>query len=328
MNPRQEYAVTVTAREQAELLPVATSAEPLGPAEVAGRTLATIISPGTELAWNYTGKEFPSRPGYAAVFQVEQVGAEITDIAVDDVVFAMGNHQSCQRKLRQNVVPVPPGLPPEVAVFARMMGISMSTLTTTTARPPAKVLVTGLGLVGHLAAQIFLGCGYDVIACDPLPARREIAKQMGIVNVLPGVPLDDPGIAGKVDLVVECSGHEQAVLDGCKAVRKRGEVAMVGVPWRRLTDLLAHDLLYVIFHNYVVLRSGWEWELPHQPTDFITNSIYGNFAGALRWLREGRVKVAGLYEKIAPRDCQRAYQGLLHKTAEKPAIVFDWAQCP
>lgn len=328
MDASQEYGVTVTAREKAELLPVVPSPEPLGPKEVAGRTLATIISPGTELAWNYTGKQFPSRPGYAAVFQVEQVGAEVTDIAAGDALFTMGNHQSFQRKQRQEVVPVPQGLSPEVAVFARMMGISMSTLTTTTARPPCKVLVTGLGLVGHLAAQIFLGCGYEVIACDPIPSRREIAKQMGIINALPGVPQDDPTVAGKVDLVLECSGHEQAVLDGCKIVRKRGEVAMVGVPWRRLTDLVAHDLLYVIFHNYVVLRSGWEWELPNHPADFRTNSIYGSFAGAMQWLREGRVKVAGLYEKMPPRKCQQAYQNLLQKTADKLAIVFDWTDCP
>ncbi len=237
----------------------------------------------------------------------------------------MGKHQSYQRMARQNVVPVPDGLPSKVAVFARMMGISMSTLTTTTARPPGQVLVTGLGLVGHLAAQIFAGCGYEVIACDPVPARRAIAEQMGL-RVLPAVPLDDPAIVGQVDLVVECSGHEQAVLDGCKVVRKRGEVVMVGVPWKRMIDVQAHDLLHAIFHKYVVLRSGWEWEVPHQPTDFVTGSLFGQYAGALRWLCERRVRVDGLYQTISPRDCQQAYQALLHKTAEKLAVVFDWTE--
>lgn len=325
MSTRQEYAVTVTAREKAELLPMEIDSKPLEPKEVTGHTLATVISAGTELAWNYRGKEFPSRPGYAAVFRVEQVGSEVTDVAAGDLVFCMGGHRSFQRTTREKVVPVPHGMKPEVAVFARMMGISMSTLTTTTARPPEKVLVSGLGLVGHLAAQIFTACGYEVFACDPFEPRRQIAQQMGIPNVLPAVPLEDRKIAGQVGLVVECSGHEQAVLDGCKVVRKRGEVAMVGVPWRRMTDMPAHELLYVIFHNYVVLRSGWEWELPNQPTSFITNSIHGNFTGALRYLCEGRVRVEGLYQMTPPQDCQQAYQSLLHKTAEKLAIVFDWA---
>jgi threonine dehydrogenase-like Zn-dependent dehydrogenase len=325
MTPRTEHGIVITAPEKAELQPIDVDTGPLGPKEVAGHTLATVISAGTELAWNYTGKQFPTRPGYAAVFRVEAAGAEVTDVKTGDVVFCMGRHQSYQRMTRPNVVPVPKGLSPDVAVFARMMGISMSTLTTTTARPPGKVLVTGLGLVGHLAAQIFAGCGYDVIACDPIAARREIAERMGL-RALPAVPVDDATLAGQIDLVVECSGHEQAVLDGCKVVRKRGEVVLVGVPWRRMADMQAFDLLHAVFHKYVVLRSGWEWEVPHQPTDFVTGSLFGQYAGALRWLGEGRVKVEGLYQKTPPRDCQKAYQSLLHKTAEKLAIVFDWTQ--
>src|SRR5207237_1254329 len=121
-------------------------------------------------------------------------------------------------------------------VFARLMGVSMSTLTTTTARPPERVLVTGLGLVGHLAAKIFAACGYQVTACDPSPVRREQAERRGIARVLAAVPVDDPAFARQVALVVECSGHEQAVLDGLKVVRKRGEVSLVGAPWKRRTD--------------------------------------------------------------------------------------------
>lgn len=323
MSDAAEHGVVITAPQQAELLPIDLDTSPLGPHEVVGHTIATVISAGTELAWAYTGSSYPAYPGYAAVFRVEEVGAEVTDLQPGDLAFCMGKHQSLQRMARPNVVPVPKGLTAETAVFARMMGISMSTLTTTTARPPGKVLVTGQGLVGHLAAQIFAGCGYDVIACDPFPARRRIAEQMGL-RALPAVPLEDPAWSGQVDLVVECSGHEQAVLDACKVVRKRGEVVLVGVPWQRMADMQAHDLLHAIFHKYVVLRSGWEWEVPHHATDFTVGSLFGQFEGAIRWLCEGRVKVDGLYEKVSPRDCQRAYQALLHKTAEKLAIVFDW----
>ncbi len=325
MSETKVHGVVITAREKAELLPVDFDTAPPGPTEVIGRTLATVISAGTELAGVYTvERTAPARPGYAAVFEVEQVGEGVTDLRPGEMAFCMGQHQSRQRTTREKVVPVPAGMRPENGVFARMMGVSMSTLTTTTARPPGMVLVTGLGLVGHLAAQLFASCGYDVIACDPVAARREIARKMGIMKVLDAVPLDNPEIAGRVDLVVECSGHEQAVLDACKVVRKRGEVVLVGVPWRRMADLQAFDLLHAVFHKYAVLRSGWEWEVPHQPTDFVTGSLFGQFAGALRWLCQGRVQVQGLYEKAAPRDCQRAYQDLLHKRNASLAIVFDW----
>jgi NADPH:quinone reductase-like Zn-dependent oxidoreductase len=249
-----DYSVTFTAREQAELLPLERDEKPLAPDEVAGRTLATLISAGTELAGGYLGQRFPSRPGYAAVFRVESVGQEITDVKPGDLAYCMGKHQSYQRVTRERLLPVPAGLipaelMPERAVFARLMGVSMSTLTTTRARPPAKVLVTGLGLVGHLAAKVFERCGYEVTACDPSPVRREFAVRGGIERVLPAVPVDDPEYARQVALVVECSGHEQAVLDGLKVARKRGEVALVGAPWVRRTDLTAHDLLHQIFNH-------------------------------------------------------------------------------
>ena len=117
--------------------------------------MVSLTSPGTELHWNYLGKNFPSHPGYASVFTVDEVGAEVTDLAVGDPVFGPGGHQECQQMRRESVVPIPPGLEPERAIFARLAGVSMSTLNTATAHPPSRVFVTGLGPVGNLPAQIF-----------------------------------------------------------------------------------------------------------------------------------------------------------------------------
>jgi len=328
VNASTDHAVAVTAREQAELVAAPRPAEPLGPHQVEGRTLATLVSPGTELASAYLGERFPRTPGYAAVFQVEAVGCEVGDAAVGDRLFCMGPHRSWQRVRAAEAVAVPAGLAAEAAVFARMMCVSMSTLTTTTARPPEPVLVTGLGLVGHLAAQVFARGGYQVTAVEPLEPRRELASAAGIERVLPSVPLDDERLAGTMALVVECSGHEQAALDGCRMVRKRGEVVLVGVPWRRHTDLSAHELLDAIFHKYAVVRSGWEWEVPRQPTDFRAGSLVGQFAAALRWLAEGHVRVEGLAATRPPREAQQAYQHLLQRRGGALSVVFDWTACP
>ncbi len=285
-----------------------------------------MISAGTELASAYTAEDgFPRGAGYSAVFEVEAVGNEVKNIKEGDLVFSMGNHRSYQRTNCDDVLPLPEGLKPETALFARMMGVSMSTLTTTTARPPEMVIVTGLGVVGNLAAQNFARCGYDVMACEPIERRRKIAEECGLRKVLPAVPVDDPAIAGKVGLVMDCSGHEQAALNACNVIRKRGEVVLIATPWRRYTDMYAHTILHAIFHKYVVMRTGWEWEVPRQPTDFRTNSIQGHLAAALKWLAEGLVKVDALYTKISPSEAQKAYQGLLHKKSERLTHVFDWA---
>lgn len=322
--PAKIQAVAFTARERTELVELPSDTAPLAEHELAGPTLASLTSPGTELNWGYWGNHFPQYPGYACVFRIAELGTSVTGLQVDDVVFAMGGHRSFQRHAAANVVKLPPGLTACDAVFARLMGVSMSTLVTTTARPPAPVLITGLGPVGNLAAQMFQSCGYHVVACDPIDSRRQLAVWSGLTDVRPRVNSDDP-LAGKFQLHVECAGHEQAVLDGCQLLAKRGEVVLIGVPWKKRVDMQAFDLLHAVFHKYIVLRSGWEWELPIHPTEFRPGNLMDNFAGALRWLAQGKIKVDGLSLHAHPSDCAAIYRSLATQSLTKPCAVFAWA---
>ena len=322
-------AITITARETAELLPI-DAPGPLGPRDVRGESVATLVSPGTELSWNYLGSQpnparaFPNHPGYAVVFRAMEVGAEVKELQPGSLLFCMGGHRSVQQTDFQQVVPVPSGLPAHEAVLARLMGVTMTTLQTTTARPGDIVLVTGAGPVGYLGAHQFAIAGYDVRVVEPDARRREAIRQSGISMVYPAIPVDDASIRGKVALVLECSGHEQAVLDGARMVRRGGEVVLVGVPWKRRTEVYAHELLSVVFHRYVMLRSGWEWELPHQTSDFSPHSIFSGFQLALRWLSEKRIPLQGRIALRSPADAQAVYQSLLQGTATELFQVYDW----
>lgn len=318
-------AISITARERADIVDVPAPGA-LGANEIRGRTICTLVSPGTELAANYTGTSFPSFPGYAAIFAAEEFGSEVKDARPDDLFFCMGPHRSFQQVEFRAARPVPKDLRPEKALLARLMGVSMTTLMTTTARPGDQVMVTGAGPVGFLAAQMFALCGYNVIVVEPDPVRRRHVEKSGIHAVYAATPCGDAGIAGRVALAVECSGHEQAVLDACRVVRKRGEVVLVGVPWRRQTDAHAHDLLYLVFHKYVVLRSGWEWELPHHTADFNPHSIHSGFETALRWLASGKIVCDELITRADPRAAQSVYQDLLHRRAKGLFTVFDWVR--
>jgi len=316
--------IAFTAARTADVVDVPDLTGSLKPDEVRGRTLVSLTSPGTELNWGFLGTKFPNYPGYACVFEVEEMGADVRDLSIGSRVFSSHGHREQQQCACHEVYPLPAGLAPETAVFARLAGVSMSTLNTTTARPPSRVLVTGLGPVGNLAAQIFSACGYQVTAVDPTKARRESALKLGLKDVRDSLSNGPVDISGKISLHVECSGHEQAVLDGCRAVRKRGEVVLIGVPWYRRTENYAFDLLHAVFHKYVVLRSGWEWEVPRQPVDFSGNSISENLTAALQWLADGRLNVEGLGSLYTPVKAQAVYDGLLAQSLPTPAALFDW----
>ena len=318
------YAITFTAREQAELLAVTDETLEPGPNEIAGRTLVTLASPGTELNGAYLAETFPRYPGYAAIFEVEKIGAEVTGVAVGDLRFCMGRHRSYQRFPVVDTVAVPAGLAPERAVFTRLMGVTMATLTTTPARPPALVMVTGLGPVGNLGAQIFQASGYTVIGVDPDPTRQELAQHVGLNRVYASVPKDDPTVAKLVALQLECSGHEQAAVDGCHVLQKYGELSQIGAPWAQRNNATAHELLRSIFFNYLTVRSGWEWQLPNHPTPFRRGSIFENYAAGLHLLHSEQVRVDGLYELMDPQKAQQAYQDILHQRLTYLAPMFDW----
>jgi threonine dehydrogenase-like Zn-dependent dehydrogenase len=309
--------------------------ERLKPGEIRGRTVCTLVSQGTELGWA-NGENFPIRPGYAAVFEVTEMASDITGVAAGDLRFAMGCHRSTQTHQAEHTLAVPPGMAPETAVIARLMGVSMTTLMTTKARPGDRVIVTGAGPVGFLAAHLFTIGGYRVTAVDPDELRRKQLYGSGISDCRAAMPLDDPSLAGKAALVVDCSGHEGAVLEGCRMVRRMGEVVLVGVPWRRMSEHSAHDVMNAVFFNLVTLRSGWEWELPIHSRAFLweelldgynnaPQSIFSGFERALQWLAEGRVPLGGLVHRVAPSDPATLYADIAARRISEPFIVLDWS---
>lgn len=308
---------------------------PLGPGEIRGATVATLVSQGTELAWA-AGDDFPIRPGYAAVFRVDEVGAGVEGVERGELRFCMGHHRSTQQYDARHTIRVPDGMMADTALLARLMGVSMTTLMTTRARAGDRVVIAGAGPVGLLAAQNFRIGGYDVTVVEPDAGRRAQIEATGIISTFAAMPVDDPVFARKVALVVDCSGHEGAVLDACRIVRQGGEVVLVGVPWKKLTDIPAHDVLREVFFGYVHLRSGWEWELPIHSRGFLweellegynnaPQSIFSGFGKALRWLQEGKVDVAGLMTTRPASDPATLYPAIAAREIVEPLIVLDWS---
>ncbi len=307
---------------------------PLSAGEIRGDTVCSLISQGTELAWA-GGDDFPIQPGYGAIFRVTDIGEGVSDVSVGDLRFCMGHHRATQQYAARFTLPVPQGLDPQTAVIARLMGVSMTTLMTTRARPGDRVIVTGAGPVGICAAHNFRIGGYDVAVVEPDGLRRSQVERSGITRTFARMPHDDPDYSGRVRLAVDCSGHEAAVLDGCNIVGQLGEVVLVGVPWRRFTEHSAHEIMKAVFFNLLTLRSGWEWEVPVLSRGFLweellegyNNAPHSSFSGfqrALNWLAEGRVTFSELMRTVSPDDPANLYGSIASREIEEPFIILDW----
>jgi len=296
---------------------------PLADDAVEGPTVVSLVSPGTELSWGFhSTTPGVKRTGYAAIFRIERRGAAVHHLAVGDLVFCMGNHRSWQRHQADHVVPVPKGLDPGLAVFTRLMAIGMAALTTTAARPPEPVVVSGLGIIGNLTAQIFHAAGYRTLGNDPVAARRTLLSDLGIDTCTGERP--QAYADGQVRLWLDCSGHEASILAGIRSVRRGSEVVLVGVPWRRRTELTAQEILHAIFHTYAVVRTGWEWELPSTVSDFRPGNTRDNLAAGMEWIARGRIQVSNLAVEARPSDAQEVYTALDQQTWPALTALFRW----
>jgi threonine dehydrogenase-like Zn-dependent dehydrogenase len=325
-------AITVTAPGVVSLMPDTPRwSGPLEPDEVFGETVCSLISPGTEIAGAFRPDpsretRYPTVPGYAAVFRVTEIGDAVTTIAVGDLVFTHGGHRSHQRKRVGEVLALTDDLDPFVAVFARLMTVPMAALSTTAARPGARVGVSGLGPIGYFAATAFAVCGYDVTAWDPRADRRSLLPRSvpSLARAPEGVERAQYGTTEGFELVLECSGHDGATLSAVRSVRSGGEVVLVGSPWIRRTDATAHELLAEIFHRYVTVRSGWEWQIPPTDQPFIGVSSSRNLDLAMRWLSTGTVRVDHLADRVSPARAQEIYEELADASTSTLTAVFDW----
>jgi threonine dehydrogenase-like Zn-dependent dehydrogenase len=323
---RENVSVQFVQKQQAALVNCEWDPNPPSPHEVIGKTIVSLISTGSERGAYmdyYGGTVYPLDTGYSAVMEVLEVGDAVSGLTKGDIVLALAPHRAYNRVLDDEIVKVPEGMLPEHAVIGRFPAVSMTSMIQTCIRPTESIIVMGLGVVGLMCAQTMQHCGYKVYAFDPNPGRREVAQSCGLRHVF-GSLEEVPELRGSAGAAMECSGREEASMSAMSYLRKGGELFLIGVPWFRSTDTYAHELLLNIFYGFVHVHSGFEWSLPRHSREFHPNSNFGSMLRAMEWIRDGFIRVEGIYNMESPRNCAAVYEQIASGALEKTCVVFDW----
>jgi (R,R)-butanediol dehydrogenase/meso-butanediol dehydrogenase/diacetyl reductase len=103
-------------------------------------------------------------------------------------------------------------------------------------KPGDRVLVTGAGPIGALAALCARSAGASVVyISEPNAARRARAEALGVATVLDPAAVDVPellrheGDGLGVDVAIECSGHPNGFATAVSSLRRRGTLAQTGL---------------------------------------------------------------------------------------------------
>jgi threonine dehydrogenase-like Zn-dependent dehydrogenase len=203
------------------------------------RTCLSAISPGSELLV-YRGLapddlpvddtlstlggnfSFPIKYGYAAVGEVESLGAGVDASWLGRRVFAFQPHENFFNAKVESLLPLPGDMPAEEAVFLPNMETAVTLVQDGAPLVGEQVVVFGQGVVGLLTTALLarfpLG---KLITVDRYPLRRQAAQSLGATICLDpeqadfldqlGSALDARRRYDGADLLFELSGSPQAL---------------------------------------------------------------------------------------------------------------------
>ncbi len=199
---------------------------------------------------------------------------------------------------------VPPELDSESAALTEPTAVAVHACRRGRVRPGDTVAVVGAGTIGLLVQQVALALGTSrVFAIEPVPLRRQLARQLGAVAALdPAAEPPDRTIAAatenrRADVAFECTGTVQGVETAVRVSGKGSRVVLVGIyaegsvaPWGRFQ---AHE-------KEILGASAYTEEFPE----------------ALQLLASGKVRAAPL---ITARFPLAEFAAALQAVSEHPA---------
>jgi len=235
------------------------------------------------------------------------------------------------------LVPVPDGLPDELAILTEPVAVAIHAAWRRRARAGEQVLVLGCGTIGYLLLQVvrLLQPQCQITAVAQFPWQAELAREYGADQVflatddgysevarLTGASLHrgragNQMLLGGFDLIFDVVGIEATLNNALRWARAGGTVVLVGVNLHRMNlDVTPVwyqevDLLGAIGHDVV----QWEGE------------TLSTFELAMRWMQAGRIRCDGLLTHRYPLAAYRqafAAAGDKHGT-RSIKVAFDLA---
>ena len=154
---------------------------------------------------------YPMQYGYATVGRVSDVGTDCSDGWVGRRVFAYNPHESHFRATPDEVIPVPEGIPPRHATLLANAETAVTFLLDGQPALGERVAVFGQGVVGLLTTGLLSAMAPEtVVAVEPLPFRRELARTFGADRVIAPDAIGELQ-EGRPDLTYELSGDPNAL---------------------------------------------------------------------------------------------------------------------
>jgi len=274
--------------------------------------------------------------GYCNVGTVIDVGAGAQGFKVGDRVASNGKHADVVSVPVNLCARVPDGVSDEEASFTVLGAIALQGIRLVQPTLGEAVVVTGMGLIGIVTAQLLRAHGCRVLGIDLDPKKLALARQFGAETVDLSAGEDPVAAADRfsrgrgVDAVIVTAAtrsnepmHQAALM-----CRKRGRIVLVGVTGLELSrdDFFKKEITFQVSCSYGPGRYDPNYEDKGQdyPFGFVRWTEQRNLEAVLDMMSDGRLDVKPLVSHRYPIDDALAAYEVVGGSEPSLGIVLSY----
>ena len=274
--------------------------------------------------------------GYSNVGEIIKVGECVRNLKIGDRIASNGPHAEIFAVNQNLCALLPDNVSNDSAVFTVIASIGLQGIRLAKPTFGETFLVSGLGLIGLLTAQLLIAQGCKVLGVDPDEERCALAKSYGVdvLNISQDIDqvswcLSKTGNLG-VDgaIITAATDSSQPINLSAKSCRKRGRVILVGsTPIKLKRDLFYEkEITFQVSCSYGPGRydKSYEESSNDYPIGFVRWTEQRNFQAVLYSLEKDYLKTKNLISHRFPlEEVENAYEVLSSKE-KNLAILIDY----
>jgi predicted dehydrogenase/threonine dehydrogenase-like Zn-dependent dehydrogenase len=275
------------------------------------------LMPTLDAVFRKLGEPLPL--GYCNAGEVIAVGAGVSGFQVGDRVVSNGPHAEIVSVPENLVAKIPDGVSYEQASFTVIGAIALQGIRLIEPSFGETVVVTGLGLIGLMAAQLLQANGCGVIGLDFDQQKVDLAASWGITTVNVGqadavetVLQHTGGLGADAVLITASTKSDQVISQAAQMSRQRGRIVLVGVIGLDIqrSDFYDKELSFQVSCSYGPGRyqDDYEQKGMDYPIGYVRWTENRNFQAVLAAIAGGQVNVDALItERVELENYQEIY---------------------
>jgi predicted dehydrogenase/threonine dehydrogenase-like Zn-dependent dehydrogenase len=267
------------------------------------------LIPTLEAVFNKLGEPLPL--GYCNVGKVIAIGEGVSEFKEGDRVASNGQHAEFVSIPKNLVAHIPDNVTDEQAAFTVIGSIGLQGIRLLNPTLGETIVVTGLGLIGLLTAQLLVANGCKVIGVDFDESKLALAHQWGIIpfnprngDVVKFVEENTNGIGADGVIISASAKTDEIISQAAKMSRKRGRIILVGVIGLSLSraEFYEKELSFQVSCSYGPGRYDENYENRgiDYPLAFVRWTEKRNFEAVLQAISSGKIQVDEMITEVIP----------------------------